>query len=230
MAKTKANKQTRKQGTGKNEQQSGRRTAIEQSASAAHGSQQQMRKGSEQTKQASATGLSRREQILPTMLASPFSFMRRFGEDMEQLFEDFGLGGVMPRGLNQIAAWAPEVEVFQREGQLVIRADLPGVDKDNVQIELRDDSVVIRGEREEERKEEDEGFYRTERSYGSFYREIPLPAGADTENATANFRDGVLEITMPAPQGESRVRQLQIQDVQAVGQQQAKARTAGAGG
>ena len=230
MAKTKANKQTRKQGMAKSEQQSGRRTTAEQSASAAQGSQLQMRKGSEPTKQASATGLSRRELAIPSMLAGPFSFMRRFGEDMEQLFEDFGLGGTMSRGLNQIAAWAPQVEVFQREGQLVIRADLPGVDKDNVQIELRDDSVVIRGERQEERKEEDEGFYRTERSYGSFYREIPLPPGANTENATANFRDGVLEITMPAPQGESRVRQLQIQDAQAGGQQQTKARTAGAGG
>jgi HSP20 family protein len=228
MAKTKANKQTRKQGMEKNEQQSGRRTAAERSASTAQGSQ--MRMGTEQTKQASATSLSRREQAIPAMLASPFSFMRRFGEDMEQLFEDFGLGGTMSRGLNQIAAWAPQVEVFEREGQLVIRADLPGVDKDNVQIELRDDSVVIRGERQEERQEEEEGFYRTERSYGSFYREIPLPPGANTENATANFREGVLEITMPAPQGESRVRQLQIQDAQAGRQQQTKARTAGAGG
>src|SRR5258705_5285352 len=228
MART--NKQTRKEGMERNEQQPGRRTAAERSASAAQGSQQQMRKGSEQTKQAGATGLSRREQALPAMLASPFSFMRRVGEDMEQLFEDFGLGGLMPLGLNQIAACAPHVEILQRGGQLVIRADLPGDDKDNVQVELRDDSVVIPGGRQEERKEEGEGFYRTERSYGSFYREIPLPPGANTENATANFRDGVLEITMPAPQGESRVRQLQIQDAQAGRQQQTKARTAGAGG
>ena len=209
MAKAKGNKQTKQ--TGKSEQQP----------------EQQMRKGNGETTQANTTGLSRREQAMPAVLASPFSFMRRFGEDMEQLFEEFGFGGLMPRGLNQTAAWMPPVEMFQRNGQLVIRADLPGVNKDNVQVELRDDSVVIRGERREEHEEEREGFYRTERSYGSFYREIALPSGANTENATANFRDGVLEITMPAPKGESRARQLPIQD--AGGRQQAKAHTAGTG-
>jgi HSP20 family protein len=208
MAKAKANKQTRNRATKKNEQQA-------------------TRKGNGQTEQPKTTELSVRQQSMPAALASPFSFMRRFGEDMEQLFEEFGLGGLMPRGLNQTAAWTPQVEMFQRDGQLVIRADLPGINKDNVQVELRDESVVIRGERREEHEEEREGFYRTERSYGSFYREIALPPGANTENATANFRDGVLEITMPAPRGESRARQLQIQDTG--GGQQAKAQTAGAG-
>ena len=178
-------------------------------------------------KSANTTGLSRREQTMPAALTNPFSFMRRFGEDMQQLFEEFGLGGLMPRDLNQIAAWTPQVEMRQRNGQLIIRADLPGVNKDNVQVELRDNSVVIRGERQEEHQEEREGFYRTERSYGSFYREIPLPPGANTANATASFHDGVLEITMAAPKGESRARQLQIEDTG--GRQRTKAQTAGGG-
>jgi len=92
---------------------------------------------------------------------------------------------------------------------------LPGINKDNVKVELRDDSIVLSGERQEERKEEREGFLRTERSYGSFYREIPLPPDVDTSQATATFRDGVLEITMPSSESESRMRQLEIKDATA---------------
>jgi HSP20 family protein len=89
--------------------------------------------------------------------------------------------------------------------------------------------VVLRGERREEGKEEREGFYRTERSYGSFYREIPLPEDVDTSKATATFRDGVLEITMPSSQGEARGRQLEIKDAQTEEQPKQQSRAAGAG-
>ena len=175
------------------------------------------------------TALPQRQQSMPGLVTSPFSFMRRFGEGMEQLFADFGVGGLMPRGLNELAAWAPQIEVFERENQLVIRADLPGLKKDDVQIELRDDSVVIQGERQDERREEREGFYTTERTYGRFYREIPLPEGADTDEATATFRDGVLEITIPRREGETGGRQLEIQDAQSAEQRKPQSRAAGAG-
>ena len=207
MAKGKENqemtKQSNQQGT-KSEQASGQQTTGEQ------------------------TTLSRRENFAPAVWASPFSFMRRFGEEMDRLFEDFDLGReLMPRSLAQMAEWSPQVEVTERDGQLIVRADLPGVSKDDVQVELRDDAILIRGQRKQEREEKREGYYRSERAYGSFYRQIPLPNGVKTENATATFRDGVLEITMPAPQGEARGRQLQIQDAQAGGQTQAKAQAAG---
>lgn len=175
------------------------------------------------------TALSQRQQSMPGLITSPFSFMRRFGEGMEQLFADFGVGGLMPRGFNELAAWTPQIEMFERENELVIRADLPGLKKDNVQIELRDDSVVIQGERQEERKEEREGFYSTERTYGRFYREIPLPEGADTNEATATFRDGVLEIAIPRGEGETRGRHLEIQDAQSAEQRKPQSRAAGAG-
>ena len=180
---------------------------------------------SRQQQTQSQTALSQRQQAMPSVVTNPFSFMRRFGEGMEQLFSEFGGGGLMQGGM---AAWTPQIEVFQREGQLVIRADLPGMKKDDVRVELRDDAVVIRGERQEERKEEREGFYRTERSYGSFYREIPLPEGVDPNEATANFRDGVLEITMPAEESQARGRELEINDAPAE-QGKQKSHAAGAG-
>lgn len=179
------------------------------------------------------TGMSRRQrQSMPSMLANPFGFMRRFGEGMEQLFDDVGFGGLMPRGFDQMSRWTPQIEMFEREGQLHIRADLPGMNKDDVQIEVEDDAVILRGERREERREEREGMYRTEVSYGSFYREIPLPNNVDAENASANFREGVLEITMPMSQSEGRGRRLEIQDSSSEQQQQPKQRSqaAGAGG
>jgi HSP20 family protein len=143
---------------------------------------------------------------------------------MERLFQEVGFGG--SQGFAEIASWAPQVETLTRDGQLIIRADLPGIDKDNVEVEIRDNSVILRGERREEHHEEREGFYRSERSYGSFYREIPLPVGVDTSTAKANFNDGVLEITMAAPESESRGRRLQIQDSQTGEQPKQKTRAA----
>ena len=203
-------------------------------------------KGNQQQGKSTAQSESKRESDQPTAisprqnqqsgmwrtggpLVNPFSLMRRFGEDMEQIFDEFGFGRLMPRNFEQMAAWTPQVEILQRDDQLVIRADLPGLNKDNVNVELRDDAVVIRGERQEQHKEEREGFFRTERTYGSFYREIPLPEGVDTSKATATFRDGVLEIAMPSSQGEARRRQLEIKDSQTEEQPKQMGRAAGAG-
>jgi HSP20 family protein len=106
--------------------------------------------------------------------------------------------------------WAPDIDVYQKNDQLIIKADVPGLTKDDVSVDITDDAVTIQGERKAEREEEREGFYRTERSYGNFCRVIPLPEGAITEQAKANFRDGVLEITMPAPPAATKSRRLEI--------------------
>jgi HSP20 family protein len=219
MARGKENQETRGQTTqqgGRSEQQTGQ--------------QSPQKSGGQSSGQGQQTGLSRREQFAPTLSTSPFSFMRRFGEEMDHLFEDFGFGrGLLaPSGLGELAAWSPEVEVFERDGQLVVRAALPGLNKDDVQVELRDDSIIIRGERRQEHEEQREGYYRCELSHGSFYRQIPLPEGVNTENATATFRDGVLEIAMQAPKREVQGRQLQIQEAQTGGQPQTRAQAAGA--
>ena len=85
--------------------------------------------------------------------------------------------------------------------------------KENVNIELTDDSLTIEGERREEHEEEREGFYRTERSYGNFCRVVPLPEGAIAESAKASFNSGVLEVTVQAPPREvSRKRRIEISD------------------
>ena len=107
--------------------------------------------------------------------------------------------------------WSPQIDVSQKNNELVVRADLPGLTKDDVKVDITDDAITIQGERRKEHEEERGGVYRVERSYGSFYRTIPLPDGAMTDQAKASFKDGVLEITMPAPPEQvTRGRRLEV--------------------
>jgi HSP20 family protein len=187
-----------------------------------------------------------------TSHGSPFAFMRRFAEEMDHLFEDFGVetkwnlpgfssATKLPLGLRSFdidtkwhlpkllgrgrellgreagvvpAVWAPKVEVLEREGQLVIRADLPGLSKDDVKVEIADGVITIEGERKQEKKEEREGYYYCECGYGSFYRAIPIPEGAEAAKATADFHQGVLEVVVPVPaRPESKARRLEVREV-----------------
>ena len=152
---------------------------------------------------------------------NPFQMMRRFTKDMERLFEDFQ-GFDFPKFFktdfppfrmeSNKVEWAPQIEVLQNNGHFTVRADLPGLTKDDVKVEVTDDLLTLSGERKEEKEEKREGFYRSERSYGSFYRQIPLPEGARTENAAATFLNGVLEITIPAPKVAAPTRKLEIKE------------------
>jgi len=132
---------------------------------------------------------------------------------MDQMFETFGFGRRWPAPWRESGgtAWAPDVEVFQKDNELTIRADLPGLKRDEVSVEVTDNMVTIQGERKREHEEEREGFYRSERTYGSFQRVIQLPEGTISDQAKATFRDGVLEIVMPAPPS-SRGRRLEINE------------------
>jgi len=219
-------------------EQKERQDAPAQASEQGRGQTQTMQTTSGQGgRQASQTGLARREQSFPSLFGgSPLAFMRRFTEEMDRLFEDFGFGrgrlapsfgrDFFPAGFGEFGqtAWSPQVEVFEREGRLVVRADLPGLTKDDVKVEVSDGALTISGERKSEHEEKGEGFYRSERSYGSFYRQIPLPEGASADDAQATFNNGVLEVSMQAPQRQSRSRRLEITDGGArEGQTRAKA-------
>ena len=190
------------------------------------------------SKKESETNIARRDQFSPARATiSPFSLMRRFSEEMDRLFGDFNFGGGVASGLGrefgrladlETPTWLPQVEMFERNGKINIRADLPGLSKDDIDVDITNDAVVIRGERQQEKEDSGEGYYRSERSYGSFYREIPLPSGANAEEANATFRDGVLEITMPAPERRSRSRRIEIGEGSEKGEQRAKTKAAGA--
>jgi HSP20 family protein len=141
--------------------------------------------------------------------------LERFADEVDRMFSEFGLGRGWSRSTpaTESVMWTPRIDVAQRNNELVIRADLPGMNKDDVKVDVTEDAIVIQGERRREHEEEKGGVYRSERSYGSFYRAIPLPDGAITDQAKASFKDGVLEITMPAPPEQvTRGRRIEISE------------------
>ena len=142
---------------------------------------------------------------------SPITLMRRFTEDIDRAF---GLASGRRGSDLDISdadiAWIPTVEVRQQGDNLVIHADLPGLSDNDVRVEATEDGLVIQGERRREQTVDEGGVIRTERVYGRFYRLIPLPDGADLDKINANFRNGVLEITVPVPESERKNRQIPI--------------------
>ena len=169
---------------------------------------------SSSTDRAQSRNLTRREPRGLSGISPLSSVFQRWNDEMDRLFEDFGFGRNVFSGRQSVGAWAPQIEVFQRGNDLVVRADLPGLRKEDVQVEINDDVLTIQGERKQEHEEEREGVYRNERSYGSFYRAVPLPEGTIADSAKATFKDGVLEIVLQAPPREvSRGRRLEIKEL-----------------
>ena len=159
--------------------------------------------------------------------SDPFSMMRRFSDQMDRWFGDVGFdrdfGPWRGSKAGRMSLWSPQVEAAQRGDQFVVRVDLPGLKKNDVNVEVADNLLTIQGERRDEHEEDREGYYRSERSYGSFSRVIPLPEGAIAETAKASFKDGVLEVTVQAPPREvSRGRRVEISEESAKGERQSE--------
>jgi HSP20 family protein len=138
---------------------------------------------------------------------NPFSVMRRMTEELDRVFGDGG----QERESSGDLLWVPAVEVSQREGNYVIRAELPGLKPEDVKLEIENDALVLQGERKLEREEDRGGVRRTEIRYGRFYRSIPLPEGANVDQARAKFENGVLEVTVPVPEEKTQRKQIPIQ-------------------
>ncbi|MBI4445581.1 MAG: Hsp20/alpha crystallin family protein [Acidobacteria bacterium] len=131
---------------------------------------------------------------------------RQFHDAFADLFEEMerlaGLTFAWPRTLvpsTRVGGWSPKIDVFEKEGWLVIQADLPGTRKEDVEVCLEDGDLVLRGERQSEKEVKEEHFFRAERAWGKFYRRMPLPVEVKAEEIEATFKDGVLEIRIPKP-------------------------------
>jgi HSP20 family protein len=134
---------------------------------------------------------------------APFAWMRQMQDQLDRAFTGLWGGSSgsswAPETVFGPSDWAPAIDVFQRGNDLVIRADVPGLSKDDITVDIADDQLTIRGERRYDHEEERDGVFRSERSYGSFSRVIPLPQGAIADSAKATFNNGVLEIVLQAP-------------------------------
>jgi HSP20 family protein len=138
--------------------------------------------------------------------SSPFGIMRRFMDEMDRMFT--GWPGGSWAGATDL--WNPQVEVFRRGNELVVRADLPGIPQDAIKVRVEDRSLVISGERRHDEEKQERGWYHSERSYGSFQRVLPLPDGADIDALQARFDNGVLEVTTPFREPGPRGREVAI--------------------
>jgi HSP20 family protein len=151
-----------------------------------------------------------------------FEPLQALADEMDALFDSFGLGRTglgrplrsqRLRDAGWTQSWSPPLEVEERDGQLLVRADLPGIKKGDVKVSLDDDVLTITGERRDEHEEKSAGTWRSERSYGSFCRTVALPAGVDADQINAHSHEGVLEVTMPAPQASvSHGRAMAVED------------------
>jgi len=134
------------------------------------------------------------------LLNTPFTLMRRFGDELERVF---GQGA-------ELAAWRPAIDVRLEKGKMLVHAELPGLKKENVKVTIAGGLLMIEGERKAETEEKKGGYIHTERNYGTFYRAIALPEGADPEKVAAEFADGVLTVTIPVPEVTPVVKEIPV--------------------
>jgi len=163
--------------------------------------------------------LTRRGGGMPSLFgtrSNPFDMLRRLDEDVDRLFQQIWGGGrslMRGRGGETATMWMPQVELREEGGKLHVCADLPGLKREDVKLSVEGDQLILQGERQSSREEGERGgsFYHTERSYGSFYRSIPLPEGVDPQTAQAQFKDGVLDVSFDAPRrAQQQSRQIEI--------------------
>lgn len=127
----------------------------------------------------------------------PFRDLTGIQERMNQIFED---ALARSRGRDEglrTGMWTPAVDIYEKNDAVVVKAELPGVEKDQISVEVKDGILMLRGERKFERDVKEESYHRIERSYGTFLRSFSLPVSVDQDQVKATFRDGVLEVELP---------------------------------
>jgi HSP20 family protein len=154
-------------------------------------------------------------------LHRPFTLMRHIAEDMENMLTDYRYNRNFPtffdfdtdlfdKFYTEDFGWTPPFEMFERDGRWIVRAELPGMEKKDVVVEVNDNYLTLKGKRENKFEEKKEGFYKSEFTYGDFYRRLPIPEGVETKDAKAYFNNGVLEISFAAPKLAIKSKRLEI--------------------
>ncbi len=140
---------------------------------------------------------------------NPWREMPTLHNRINRLFDDpfFSVGRMEDDAV--MGMWNPAVDLYEKDDHYMIKAELPGVDKNNVKIDLKDRLLTLSGERTYDNEVNEENYYRRERSYGKFQRAFTLPADVDSDKIKAEFKDGVLQIEIPKPE-EKRAKQVTI--------------------
>jgi HSP20 family protein len=138
----------------------------------------------------------------------PFTAMRR---EMDRLFDEATKSFSLARPAMGLGVMAPRVDVKETETGIEVEAELPGVAEKDVEVQLADGVLTIRGEKRQEREEKEKGWYLMERSFGSFLRQIPLPVEVEEDRVEARFDKGVLHVTLPkSARAEAKTRKIEV--------------------
>ena len=138
----------------------------------------------------------------------PFRELRGLQDDMNRLFMTNFSRGADQEGFMS-GAWNPSVDIFENKDSLVLEAELPGLNRDDIDLSIENNIITISGSRRFEKKDENDSYHRVERSYGSFTRSFTLPQTVSSENVTAEFNNGVLRVSLPKRE-ETKARKINI--------------------
>ena len=128
---------------------------------------------------------------------TPMGNLQSFQDEMNRMFNQFFQGGTGEEAGWGVRTWAPPVDIYETDDALILKAELPGVSKDDVSIEIHQNTLILRGQRKHEAEVKEENYHRVERAYGSFQRSFMLPTLVDQEHVQATYKDGVLELRLP---------------------------------
>ncbi len=122
-----------------------------------------------------------------------FQDLEDMQKEVNRMFKVYGF----PKEGNGGPLWAPSVDIIDEKDNIRVRADLPGLKKEDVEVAVENDVLTIKGEKKQEKEIKEKDYIRSERYYGAFHRSFTLPAGVDAQKVNASYKDGVLEVTLP---------------------------------
>ena len=128
---------------------------------------------------------------------TPRGNLQSFQDEMNRLFNQFFQGGTGEEAGWGVRTWAPPVDIYETDDALILKAELPGVSKDDVSIDIHQNTLILRGQRQHDAEVKEENYHRVERAYGTFQRSFMLPTLVDQEHVQATYTDGVLELRLP---------------------------------
>ena len=157
----------------------------------------------------SKTGVNKPPEYFPMTIGrglfrmDPFALLREFMDEVEPFV-------AKPATQEGSANWMPVVEVKRTNGTLLVKAELPGLEKQDLKVQVVEHNLVLEGERKQEKEEKGDRYYRAERSYGHFFRSIPLPETAAVDKIKAELNNGLLEVTIPCEEAKKEVKEVPI--------------------
>jgi len=145
---------------------------------------------------------------------NPFRELESLRREMDRLFDDVFERGPFVEPVSEEQpnrVWAPACDLYETDKEIVIKVNLPGVSKNNVEVIVTEDSITIKGQAKEETEVREKNYYRKELNYGAFQRVIPLPVAVKSDEAKATFKDGILEIRAPKTEVSPKGRKINIE-------------------